>query len=247
MQPELRKFSGVSHLIFSPLLRSTCRGLLLATIACTFATGLELQAKTSATSKPPASVCDVKVSGAKKCAQQLYGIVSRNLLQDRDTKKATVGFTQVILIDPKCAAAWFNLGVLAEQRQAWAEAQADFKKYLVIVPPGPDMARAARELQVLEPYVAGLAGPAQEKQAEYDASIARARIFLSKQLYREAISEAGHAQALDDSRWEAYAIVSLVMYKQHSDAECKKFADLALARTPPDKKDTVAKALVPQP
>lgn len=99
---------------------------------------------------------------------------------------------------------------------------------------------------MLKPYVAGIAGSMQEKQAEYDASIARARLLLSKQLYKEAIAEAGHAQTLDNTRWESYAVVSLVMYKQHKNAEGKNFAALALARTPPGKKDSVAKALVPQ-
>jgi len=41
--------------------------------------------------------------------------------------------------------------------------------------------------------------------------------------------------------------VPLVMYKQHKDADGNRFADLVLARTPPEKKDTVAKALAPLP
>lgn len=232
-------------LISRPHLRATCRGLLLAMVALTLLNASTLQSQTSTSVKPPAPPCDVKVSGARQCARQLYIIVSRNLLQDRDNRKAADGFSQVTQLDPRYAPAWFNLGVLAEQRQAWDQAQADFKQYLVVAQPGPDIARATHELQVLKPYVAGLAGPVQEKQAEYDASIARARILLSKQLYKEAVSEAGHAQSLDNSRWEAYAVVSLVMYKQHKDDEGKKFADLALQRAPADKKDVVAKALVP--
>jgi tetratricopeptide (TPR) repeat protein len=205
-----------------------------------------LHAQAPAAAKPPAP-CDLKVSGAAKCATQLYHSVALAFLRDHDAAKATAGFRQVLQLNPKYSPAWFDLGVLAEQRDAWEEAQSDFKQFLVVAPPGPDVARAAHELEVLKPYLAGTAGPAEEKQAEYDASIARARILLSKQLFKEAIAEAGHAQSLDDSRWEAYAVVSLAMYRQHKNDEGKKFADMALTRTPAEKRSAVAEALVPLP
>jgi tetratricopeptide (TPR) repeat protein len=225
--------------------------LLLAAIATLWAVpGVAAQSAGPAKSgvvKSSAPPCEVKALGATKCADSLYRYVSQNFLRDRNAAEAAQGFHQVLKLDPKYAPAWFNLGVLAEQREAWLEAQTDFKQYLIVSTNGPDVARAAHEIAVLQPYVEGKAGVAQERQAEYDASISRARILLSKQLYKGAISEAGHAQALDGSRWEAYAVVSLVMYKQHKDDEGKKFADLALARTPPEMKESVAKALVPQP
>jgi len=84
-------------------------------------------------------------------------------------------------------------------------------------------------------------------QAEYDAPIQRARLLLNFQLYREAISEASHAQGIDDSRREAYAVVALVMYKHHKDADGHHFADLAIQQSPSDKKETLARALIPIP
>ena len=36
-------------------------------------------------------------------------------------------------------------------------------------------------------------------------------MFLASGLYKEAISELARAQQLDESRWESYALVSLVM------------------------------------
>jgi len=235
----MRQHTSIQYRLAFLFAASTC----LLTYSSAHATTSQA-APTKATT--PAKPCDPKITGATVCAQRLYQSTSLAFLRTHNTAAATAGFQQVLKLDPKYAPALFNLGVLAEQRQAWSQAQSYFKQFLVVSPSSPDIARAAHEIAVLQPYVDGTATAATEKQAEYDASIARARILLGKQLYKEAISEAGHAQSLDDSRWEAYAVVSLTMFKQHKDAEGKDFADLALARTPPEKKDTVAKALVPQ-
>jgi Tfp pilus assembly protein PilF len=192
------------------------------------------------------SDCDVRTN-AKICARQLYLLVSKGFLQDRDIQKASAGFLQVTQLAPDYAAAWFNLAVIAEQTHDWPNAKARFERYLALAPGGPEAKRSEQELQTLKPYLIGQVTPAKAMQAEYDASIQRARLLLNSQLYREAVSEASHAQSIDDSRWEAYAVVALVMYRQHKDADGHRFADLAIQRSPSDKKETLAKVLVSVP
>jgi tetratricopeptide (TPR) repeat protein len=148
----------------------------------------------------------------------------------------------VAQLDPKYAPAWFNLGVLAEGNQKWFEAKRYFQKYLEVSPNGPESKRATQEIAILAPYVAGKVSPSQAKQSEYDASIQRARIFMASNLYREAISEAGHAQSLDDSRWEAYAIVALCMKKQNKLDEANNMEKLAEDRIPGEKRDQLKRA-----
>jgi tetratricopeptide (TPR) repeat protein len=190
--------------------------------------------------------CNVKTT-TDVCARQLYLLVSKRFLQDRDIEKALNGFLRVTQLSPDYAAAWFNLAVIAEKTHDWPNAEARFERYLALAPKGPEAKRAEQELQTLKPYLTGRVTPAEAMRAEYDASIQRARLLLNSQFYREAVSEASHAQGIDDSRWEAYAVVALVMYKQHKDADGHRFADLAIKRSPSDKKETLAKVLIPIP
>ena len=154
---------------------------------------------------------------------------------DRD--KAFIGFTQVVQVDPTYAPAWFNLGVLGEAAGRWTDARSYFQRYLVLAPKGPYAQRAQRELTIIAQRIAH---PIPTKQQQCDAIIGRAQALAGGKFYKEAIDEAGQAQSLDDSRWEAYALVSVIMYKQHKDIDGKKFRDLALAHLPPDKKVLVA-------
>jgi tetratricopeptide (TPR) repeat protein len=177
-------------------------------------------------------------------AHELFTATSTQFLKDMDRDKAFIGYTQVIAVDPSYAPAWFNLGVLAEAANKWQDASSYFGKYLTLAPTGPYAARAGRELKVTEQR---MAHPAPTKAQQYNAIIDRARALADTNFYKEAIDEAGQAQTLDPTRWEAYAIVSVVMYKQHNNAEGKRFATLALDRTPLQKKNAVAHVLVPQP
>jgi len=81
---------------------------------------------------------------------------------------------------------------------------------------------------------------------DYDADIQRARTFLASRLYKEAISEAARAQALDGSRWESYAVVCLVMVRQQKDSEAAKYRDMALKRAPDDVKSQLDDVLSEQ-
>jgi len=218
--------------------------LLIAEAAVVFAPALRAQANTPSGNQAvsqPATPCGGRVT-ATACAGQLFVSTSRTFLLDRDKQKATSGYLKVAQLDPKYAPAWFNLGVLAEGRQNWIKAKRYFQKYLEVSPNGPESKRATEEIATLVPYAAGKVSRTQAKQAEYEASIQRARILMSAKLYREAISESGHAQSLDNSRWEAYAIVGLCMKKQNKPDAAKEFEKLAEDRIPSEKRDQLRQA-----
>jgi hypothetical protein len=176
-------------------------------------------------------------------AQQLCIQTEAAFILNHDQAKAKQGFLNATQIDSRYAPAWFNLGVLEEGEKSWARAAGDFKQYLSLQPTGADADRAKGQLQLLSKYINGSVTPEAARNMEYDASIQRARAFLAHGYYKESIAEAGHAESLDASRWEAYAVVSLCMAKQNKAQEAAKFEALAVNHAPADKRDRVRAAL----
>jgi hypothetical protein len=178
-------------------------------------------------------------------AQQVCIQTEAAFILNHDRAKATQGFLTATQIDARYAPAWFNLGVLAEGDKIWTKAAADFRKYLSLQASGTDADRARTQLQLLSKYINGSVTPDAARNMEYDASIQRARAFLAHGYYRESIAEAGRAESLDASRWEAYAVVSLCMTKQNKPREAAKFEVLAVNHAPVSKRDQVRAALFP--
>jgi tetratricopeptide (TPR) repeat protein len=161
-------------------------------------------------------------------------------VKDLDRQRARKDYRRVLLLDARYAPAWFNLGVLAEADYDWTEAKADFERYIAVAPEGTYSARAARELSVIAERSKQ---PSPTPAQQYDAAIHRARTLLAAKFYKESIAEAATAQSLDDSRWEAYAIVSICMARQHKIHEAAKFQTLALDRAPAEARDKVLDVL----
>jgi Tfp pilus assembly protein PilF len=194
---------------------------------------------------PGAAAGDSKALSPRDRAQQLYVQTLASYLRSRDQAAAERGFLKATEIDSSYAPAWFNLAVFAEAGKNWPKAEDYFHHYLQVAPNGPDAARAKDQLQILAKYEQGAINQATEKTAEYDAMIQRARGFLAVKLFREAIAEAGRAQAADASRWEAYAVIALSLSKQNKTAEAAKFSEMALDRAPIEKRNELRRALAP--
>jgi tetratricopeptide (TPR) repeat protein len=176
-------------------------------------------------------------------AQQICIQTEAAFILNHDRAKARQGFLSAIQIDARYAPTWFNLGVLAEGDKSWVKAAGYFRQYLMLQPTGPDSDRAKEQLQILSKYVNGSVTPAVARSMEYDAAIQRARTFLAHGYFHESIAEAGRAQSLDSSRWEAYAVVSLCMAKQNKAQEAAKFQSLAIDHAPVEKRDQIRAAL----
>jgi Tfp pilus assembly protein PilF len=162
---------------------------------------------------------------------------------NHDQRKAEQAFLKATELAPTYAPAWFDLGVLAEGRKAWATAQGHFRRYLTLQPTGADADRARAQLILLDQYAKGDETPESVRSMQYDGRIQRARAFLATGYFRESIAEAGQAQGLDPERWEAYAVVSLAMTKQNKPQEAAKFQVRALDHAPPDKRAAIRTAL----
>jgi hypothetical protein len=111
---------------------------------------------------------------------------------------------------------------------------------MTIAPDGTYAKRAQRELALIADRAAH---PIPIQQRQYDATITRARALLSAKFYKEAVAEAASAQVIDDSRWESYTVVCLVMIQQNKTDEAARFRELALARTPQELKNKVSDVL----
>jgi Tfp pilus assembly protein PilF len=204
----------------------------------------------ASTSGPAASalgraVGDSEVVLPRDHARQVYVQTLASYLKSHDQAAAERGFLKATQIDLSYAPAWFNLGVFAEASKNWVKAENYFNQYLRVAPNGPDAGRAKDQLQILAKYEGGTIDRAAEKQAQYDAMVQRARGFLAVKLFREAIAEAGRAQAADGSRWEAYAVIALCLTRQNKTAEAAKFGEMALDRAPLEKRDELRRALAP--
>jgi Tfp pilus assembly protein PilF len=182
-------------------------------------------------------------------ANQLVVETTNSFAKTHDRTTARNGYLKAIQIDQKCSAAWFNLGILAEADHHWLTSRNSLEKYLQLAPTGNYAGRARTELAIVSRYLQ--LPPDQREIAirrdDYDADIQRSRTFLASNLYKEAISEAGRAQALDDSRWESYAVVCLVMVREGKNLEAAKYRDMALKRAPDDVKVILTNALSKRP
>jgi hypothetical protein len=82
-----------------------------------------------------------------------------------------------------------------------------------------------------------------ERDADYAASVQKARVFLKEGLYKEAVAEAAHAQQLDAGRWEAYMIACLAMKRQGKETKAQQLKKLTLARVPEAQRPTIEAAI----
>jgi tetratricopeptide (TPR) repeat protein len=177
-------------------------------------------------------------------AHRVFVKAMADFIETRDRAKAEREFSEVTQINPSYAPAWFNLGVFAELDRNWSEAERCFNAYLQIAPNGTDAIRAKEQLKLIFDYAHAKVDPATAKQMEYDAAIQRSRSFLAVNLFREAIAEAGRAQAQDPARWEAYALVSICMRRQHKITQAAHFQTLAVNHAPPEKRAQIRNALL---
>jgi len=180
---------------------------------------------------------------AKRRANTLFLKASADFLTDRNLAKARTAYLRVVFWDPRYAPAWFNLGVFAEANRDWKNAQTYLRKYLAIAPHGVQAKRAENELELVTKYAAGEISAEESLRARYDAAIQRARIFMASGFYREAVAETGVAQTLDDSRWEAYAAASICMARQKQVDLALRMKQMALDRSPSDKRAEIEDAL----
>jgi tetratricopeptide (TPR) repeat protein len=188
---------------------------------------------------------DVSHSGVCTKGGEALVAVTKKLASNGDRRAGREGYKQVTTLDPSCPAAWFNLGILAESDHDWMVAVEALDKYLELVPNGVHAPRAHSELKSINTYLAlpPIQREAAVKRDDYTADIERSRMFLADKLYKEAISEAARAQALDPGQWESYAIVSLVMARQNKSNEARSFGQMAIDRVPEAQKEKLRQIL----
>jgi hypothetical protein len=173
-------------------------------------------------------------------AHELFAKTSLTFAKDLNRAHARAGYRKVLLLDANFAPAWFNLGVLAEADYLWPDAKADFEHYLAVAPDAAYASRARRELDAIKERSKQTTPTSAQL---YDASIHQALALLSTKFYKESVQEAATAQSVDASRWEAYAIVSICLARQHKTESAAKFQAMALSHAPLKDRDQIERAL----
>jgi tetratricopeptide (TPR) repeat protein len=227
-----------------PVIPVAVLALVASACLCMAKTAAPLSASTQAPTARAAGAGLAETRAAM--AQRIYLSTEVEFSRDHDLTKAWNGFVAANQADPSYAPAWFNLAVMLENQKQWKQAQDYFYRYLALAPKGPDAVRADEQTVLLNKYISGKMTPEDIKRADYDAAIQRARGLMSAGFNREAIADAGQAQALDSSRWEAYAVVSLCMLRQHKLGEAALMRDRAVEHAPADQREQVRAALSPE-
>jgi tetratricopeptide (TPR) repeat protein len=176
-------------------------------------------------------------------ATNVFEITLLRFSEDNDTLKARDGFMEALRLDPTYSLPRYNLGVLAESNENWDEAVRWFEEFLRLDPISEYALKAQTELAGVRLIRELDKTPAGHLKRLYDDEINRARVFLNTGFEAEALDTLTKAKALDDSRWEAYAILSSVQ-TQHRDFE-NAISSLqgSSQRAPADKKDRLQQAL----
>ena len=189
--------------------------------------------------KPATESAATAITPQRKKAQDEFLSVIERFLSDKNVAIAREGFSRVIQIDPTYPQPRFNLGVLAEAENNRVEAIKWFTEYL-------EFDRSSRYAVAARAKIARLqlaANPVAAKRQQYDDYLIRARRLINAGLLREAVAEFAQAVKLDDSRWEAYALTSVVLTQEGLMAEAKQFEDKARQRTPALKKQALEAVL----
>ena len=74
------------------------------------------------------------------------------------------------------------------------------------------------------------------KVPTYEEALGKARQLLSEQKLLEAYLAASATVTLDEKRWEAYALIALVLDAQGESKKAVSYVEKALARAPDEKK-----------
>ncbi len=189
--------------------------------------------------KPATGTAAATITPQRKKAQDDFLSVIERFLFDKNVPVAREGFVRVLQIDPTYPHPRFNLGVLAEAENNRKDAIKWFTEYLKFDQTSRYAIAARSKIARLQLA----ADPIAARRQQYDDYWIRARRLINAGLLREAVAEFAQAVKLDDRRWEAYALTSVVLTQEGLIAEAKQFEDNARQRTPPARKQALEAVL----
>jgi Tfp pilus assembly protein PilF len=151
----------------------------------------------------------------------------------RDIAAARKGYELAASIDPAYPPPHWNLAVLAEAEERWADAIAHFERFLSLLPPGSDLAeRAQNRVAHVRSLAEGDSDPVARTARRYGEAIARARVALESGEIARGVEECEAATRIDEQRYEAFALGAIALARAQAPARALEFLRLARERAP---------------
>ncbi|MGB8411412.1 MAG: hypothetical protein WCE23_01165 [Candidatus Binatus sp.] len=174
-------------------------------------------------------------------AEATVRIVLGRFAQDRDAQKAREGLLEALKEDPSYPSPRFYLGFLSEELEDWEGAITSFRAFCDLEPSSDRCATARLEIKRLAEVQTD--SPQALKDFRYSQKIRLAKSALGAGSPKSAVMFASQASAIDDTRWEAYAIGAAALTKQKQFDDAAKFLGMAMDRAPADTKPKLQAAL----
>ena len=210
-------------------LQSAKIGVLLTLSMC--AISLSAQVAQSSTSESVTAEQQAQQSGARARAKAAMQSAERDLVERHSPESALANFRRAIELDPSFPAPRFNLGVLAEAQEDWDGAIEWFQQYLILDADSKWAMRARDEIERARRIKAIDIANSGPQKRRYDAYIELGRRMLTGGKTVDAVIEARRAAAVDDKRWEAFALAAAASSQAQKWDDAEKYLLGAINRS----------------
>jgi serine/threonine protein kinase len=162
--------------------------------------------------------------------------------RDRDRPELERQLLKALSLNPSYAQPRFDLGILAEGDEDWQAAYEWFRQYRRLEPNSKMSVLAQIELDRIPAIEKLDSTPEGKKTRRYDDAVARSKMLFNSGLLKESVAAASGAVKIDNSRWEAYAIIGAALARENRFDLAGHFLAEAADRAPADKKPIFQKA-----
>lgn len=150
---------------------------------------------------------------------------------DNEIGKAKAAYERALQLQPGYLPALVGLAMMLEAEGDSIKAKQVFLEITQKTKPGALADFATREIAVLDARIKASATPEDRKNLDYKELIDSARMYLSLGQAQVAAERARAARALDDTRWEAYAISGQIAISLNLKSDARRLYQAARKRT----------------
>jgi tetratricopeptide (TPR) repeat protein len=151
---------------------------------------------------------------------------------DRDVAKAEAGFTRVVQMDHTYAKPYYNLAVLAEEKEDWEQAAQYLTKYLELSPDATNKKDIQEQIKQLAALKENDKDLSKKDERRYFWLLEQAKLALSEKRYQAARDLASKAKDIDLGRWQAYSFLGQAEIGLGAYTEAAASLDAAANRAP---------------
>ena len=153
------------------------------------------------------------------------------------------GFSRAVGQDPSYPLPYYNLAVLAEADEDWGTARTYFEQFRKLDGESELSMKAQRRLEYLTRMLETDGRAEGRRSRQYDQALEQVNALVNLGLLPEATATAELAARLDDTRWEAYALIGSALARHRRCADAIGLLQKAVKRAPNDVKPALSKTL----